>query len=166
MSDAPTLVGMARWIESWMPGTAAHADDRPAGAYPGAQLNLPRTGAGSAAGLGRRLAAVTVDWFLSYFIAILFAGPDPLARGSTLSWTVLGVWFLLTVVAVAAFGRTPGMVVLGIRVASLDSTLVGVPRAVLRTALLALVVPALARDADGRGWHDRATRTVVVRTRS
>jgi uncharacterized RDD family membrane protein YckC len=109
---------------------------------------------------------VTVDWFLAYLIAILFAGPDPLATGSNLSWTVLGVWFLLTAVAVAAFGRTPGMVVLGIRVASLDSTLVGVPRAVLRTALLALVVPALARDADGRGWHDRATRTVVVRTRS
>jgi hypothetical protein len=32
--------------------------------------------------------------------------------------------------------------------------------------LLALVIPALARDADGRGWHDRATRTVVVRTRA
>jgi hypothetical protein len=24
----------------------------------------------------------------------------------------------------------------------------------------------LVRDADGRGWHDRATRTVVVRTRA
>ena len=47
-----------------------------------------------------------------------------------------------------------GMAVLGIRVASLRSTLVGVPRAVLRTALLALVLPALARDGDGRGWHD------------
>jgi uncharacterized RDD family membrane protein YckC len=66
---------------------------------------------------------------------------------------------------VAAFGITPGMAVLGVRVVSLNSTLVGVPRAVLRTVLLALVVPALARDGDGRGWHDRATRTVVVRTR-
>jgi uncharacterized RDD family membrane protein YckC len=156
---------MARWIESWMPGTAAYPGDRPSGTYPGEQFGLPRTGAGSAAGLGRRLAAVTVDWFLGYLIAVLFAKPDPLAPGSTLSWVVLGVWFLLTVVSVAAFGRTPGMVALGIRVAPLDSTLVGVPRAVLRTALLALVIPALARDGDGRGWHDRATRTVVVRTR-
>ena len=49
--------------------------------------------------------------------------------------------------------------------ASLRSSLVGVPRAVLRTALIALVLPALARDADGRGWHDRAADTVVVRTR-
>jgi uncharacterized RDD family membrane protein YckC len=117
------------------------------------------------AGFGRRLAAVTVDWFLASFIAGLFGGADPLARGSNFSWIVLGVWFLLTAVPVAAFGLTPGMALLGIRVASLRSALVGVPRALLRTALLALVIPALARDGDGRGWHDRAAGTIVVRTR-
>jgi uncharacterized RDD family membrane protein YckC len=157
---------VARWIESWMPGTAAYPGDGQAGAYPGERLGLPRRGPGSAAGFGRRLAALTIDWFLAYLIAGLFAGPDPFApAGSHLSSIVLGVWFVLTALPVAAFGITPGMAVLGVRVASLDSTLVGVPRAVLRTVLLALVVPALARDADGRGWHDRATKTVVVRTR-
>ena len=158
---------MARWIESWMPGTDAFPGGRPPGAHPGEQLGLPRTGAGSAAGFGRRLGAVAVDWFLAMYIASLFAGADPLApAGSNLSWIVLGVWFLLTAVPVAAFGITPGMAVFGLRVASLDSTLVGVPRALVRTALLALVIPALARDGDGRGWHDRASRTVVVRTRA
>jgi len=133
--------------------------------HPGERFGLPATGPGSAAGFGRRLAALTADWLLGYLIAVLFlAGPDALAS-SSFSWTVLGVWFVLTAVAVAAFGSTPGMVVLGIRVASLRSTLVGVPRAVLRTALLALVLPALARDGDGRGWHDRAASTIVVRTR-
>ena len=78
---------------------------------------------------------------------------------------MLGVWFLRTAVPGAVFGMTPGMALWGIRVASLESALVGVPRALLRTALLALVIPALARDGDGRGWHDRATRTLVVRTR-
>ena len=126
---------------------------------------MPRTGPGSVAGFGRRLAAVTVDWFLALFSAGLFTGRDPFGGGSNLSFIVLGVWFVLTVAAVAAFGITPGMAAVGIRVAPLDATLVGVPRAVLRTALLALVIPALARDGDGRGWHDRATRTVVVRTR-
>src|SRR6185503_4825275 len=96
------------------------------------------TGPGSAAGFGRRLAALTADWLLGYLIAVLFlAGPDALAS-SSFSWTVLGI-----------------------RVASLRSSLVGVPRAVLRTALIALVLPALARDADGRGWHDRAADTIV-----
>ena len=150
-----------------MPGTAPYPGDRTSVTYRGERFGLPRTGAGSVAGFGRRLAAVTVDWVLALLIAGLFAGPDPLATGggSTAQWTVLGVWFLLTAAAVAAFGITPGMAVLGMRVASLDSTLVGVPRALLRTALLALVIPALARDGDGRGWHDRATSTVVVRTR-
>lgn len=143
-----------------MPGTAAF----PAGDYPGERFGVPETGPGSAAGFGRRLAALTVDWLLGYLIAGIFAGPDALAS-QEFPWTVLGVWFVLTAVAVAAFGITPGMAALGIRVASLRSTLVGVPRAVLRTALLALVLPALARDGDGRGWHDRAASTIVVRTR-
>jgi uncharacterized RDD family membrane protein YckC len=155
---------MARWIESWLPGTAASPADGASRSYPGERLGLPQNGAGSAAGFGRRLAALTVDWLLAYFTAGLFAGPDPLGS-SNLQWIVLGVWFVLTAVAVAAFGITPGMAVLGIRVASLDSTVVGVPRALLRTALIALVIPALARDADGRGWQDRAANTVVVRTR-
>jgi uncharacterized RDD family membrane protein YckC len=153
---------MARWIESWMPG-AASVGETPR-ACPGEQFGLPGSGPGSTAGLGRRVAALTVDWLLSYFMAGLFTGPDALGS-SDLSWIVLGVWFVVTTAAVAAFGITPGMAVLGIRVASLDSTLVGVPRAVLRTAMITLVVPALARDADGRGWHDRATNTIVVRTR-
>jgi uncharacterized RDD family membrane protein YckC len=152
---------MTRWIESWLPRSAG-ADD--AATYPGERFGMPRSGAGSAAGFGRRLAALTVDWLLADLIAGFFAGPDPLVSRS-LPWLVLGIWFLLTVVPVAAFGITPGMAVVGLRVAALDATLVGVPRALLRTALLALALPALARDADGRGWHDRATRTVVVRTR-
>jgi uncharacterized RDD family membrane protein YckC len=156
---------MARWLESWIPGTAAYPAGRASGAYPGERLGVPRTGRGSVAGFGRRLAALTIDWLLSRLIAGLFAGQDALGS-SSLPWLVLGVWFVLTVASVAAFGITPGMAVLGIRVAPLGTTLVGVPRAVLRTALLALVVPAVARDADGRGWHDRAAHTIVVRTRN
>jgi len=147
-----------------MPGSAAYPAGGPPGNYPGERFGVPATGRGAAAGFGRRLAALTLDWLLGYLIAGLFAGPDALASPN-FSWTVMGVWFVLTAVAVAAFGITPGMAVLGIRVAPLRSDLVGVPRAMLRTALLALVLPALVRDADGRGWHDRAADTIVVRTR-
>ena len=38
-------------------------------------------------------------------------------------------------------------------------------RAVLRTALLLLLIPALIWDRDGRGLHDRAAGTAVVHTR-
>jgi len=152
---------MARWIESWLPGSAVDA----VGEHPGERFGLPATGIGSTVGFGRRLAALTVDWLLGYLIAILFNGWDAVG-GSTFSWAVLGVWFLLTAVGVALFGASPGKTLLGLRVASIDAAaVIGVPRALLRTALIAVVLPPLVRDADGRGWHDWAARTVVVRTR-
>jgi uncharacterized RDD family membrane protein YckC len=103
---------------------------------------------------------------LGYLIALLVSGPDPFAAPN-FSWYVLGIWYLLTAVPVAVFGAGAGMTALGIRVASIDrSVVIGLPRALLRTALIAVVLPPLVRDADGRGWHDKATRTIVVRTRA
>lgn len=153
---------MARWIDTWLPGSTPVGGRVGAGAYPGERLGLPADGVGATAGLGRRLVALTIDWGLGYLVAGLFVG----AQVSQSPFTVLGIWFLLTAAPVAVFGASAGKVVVGIRVASLGSdAVVGVPRAVLRTVLIALVLPALARDGDGRGWHDRAARTVVVRTR-
>lgn len=134
--------------------------------YPGERFGLPPDGVSSVAGPGRRLAALSVDWLLGYLVATLFAGPDALVSPG-LPWIVLGIWFLLTAAPVAVFGASAGMVAAGIRVASVDSAaVIGVPRAVLRTALIALLVPAVIRDEDGRGWHDRLARTIVVRTRA
>ena len=133
--------------------------------YPGRQFGLPANGASSVAGFGRRLAAIAIDWALAMLVAALFVGPDPLAAPG-FNWWVLGVWFLLTAAPVGVFGSSAGMTALGLRVASIDSAaVIGVPRAALRTALIAVVVPPLLRDGDGRGWHDRAARTIVVRTR-
>ena len=152
---------MARWLESWLPGAAVDV----VGEHPGHRFGLPATGVGSTVGFGRRLAALTVDWLLGYAVALLFTGVDAIG-GPTFSWAVMGVWALMTTVGVALFGITPGKKLLGVRVASAgDAAMIGIPRALLRTVLVALVLPPLVRDGDGRGWHDRAVRTVVVRTR-
>lgn len=156
---------MARWIESWMPGSAPMPGGTP-GAYPGEKYGLPAEGVSSTAGFGRRFAALAIDWILGYLIALLVSGPDPLVAPN-FNWYVLGIWYLLTAVPVAIFGASAGMTALGIRVASVDdSVVVGVPRALLRTLLIAVVLPPLIRDADGRGWHDKASRTIVVRSRA
>jgi hypothetical protein len=107
---------MARWIDSWLPGSPAGPDARAAGAYPGEKFGLPESGVSSVAGLGRRFVALAIDWLLGYLIASLLAGPDPLAN-PTFNWYVLGVWFLITAVPVAVFGASAGKVALGIRVA-------------------------------------------------
>jgi uncharacterized RDD family membrane protein YckC len=58
------------------------------------------------------------------------------------------------------------MAALGIRVARLDgATMVGPLRAVPRTLLTAIIIPAVIWDADNRGVHDRAVGTIVLRTR-
>ncbi len=157
---------MARWIDPWMPGASTAPNGRTADAHRGEKFGLPASGVRSVAGFGRRLAALTVDWLLAYFIAPLFSNPDPRVDPNH-GFVVLGIWFLLTAVAVAVTGITPGMYAVGIRVASIRNTaFVGVPRALLRTLLIAVVFPPLFRDDDGRGWHDLAAATIVVRTRA
>jgi uncharacterized RDD family membrane protein YckC len=107
-----------------------------------------------------RALALLVDAVLSGFVAGLFTAPD-LPR----NWSLLA-WFLITVTAVSFFGFTPGMKICGIRVARLGgAAMVGPLRAVPRTLLVALIIPAVVWDADRRGLHDRLVGTVVVRTR-
>jgi len=135
------------------------------GAHPGARFGLPASGAGSAAGFGRRLGGVAIDWVLGYVLTLAVLGVDALGS-TTIGWWVWVAWFALTVVPTALFGMTTGMVVVGIRVARVDMAAAVGFRAVLRTILLGLVIPPVIRDQDGRGWHDRASQTIVVRSRA
>jgi hypothetical protein len=60
------------------------------------------------------------------------------------------------------------MVLLGLRVVRLDrpeKAGVGLLWTLVRTLSVFFVIPALIVDRDSRGVQDRASRTVVVRTR-
>jgi hypothetical protein len=60
-------------------------------------------------------------------------------------------------------GRSFGMYLTGLRVIRVDAPVaIGPGRALARTALLALLIPALVGDADLRGLHDRLTATAVI----
>jgi uncharacterized RDD family membrane protein YckC len=136
------------------------AGDRPAQRHPGERLGLPESGPGSVSGTGVRALALLIDAVLSGLVAGLFTAPQ-----LPQNWSLLA-WFLITVIAVSFFGFTPGMKMCGIRVARLgDHPTVGPLRAVPRTLLVALIIPAAIWDADRRGLHDKLVGTVVVRTR-
>jgi uncharacterized RDD family membrane protein YckC len=123
-------------------------------------LGLPETGPNSVASMGSRAGAFLIDAVLAALVAGLFTAPE-LPK----NWSVLS-WFLITVVAVSFFGFTPGMGMLGIRVARMDgTTMVGPIRAIPRTILTGLIIPAVLVNADGRGLHDRAVGTIVLRFR-
>jgi uncharacterized RDD family membrane protein YckC len=67
---------------------------------------------------------------------------------------------------VSVFSFTPGQLIAGIQVARVDAAeRVGFVRALVRTFFVIFVVPAIISDHDGRGMHDRATGTAMLRSR-
>jgi uncharacterized RDD family membrane protein YckC len=153
---------MARSIVSWLSGPEPLESGLPQ-QYPGERLGLPERGPRSLARLGRRVAALLVDWLLAYGLAAL-GMTFGLISPRLLSSTILVIWLVLGLLAVRLFEFTPGQFALGLRVASVDDRMhVGLGRAAVRGLLIALVVPALFVDVDGRGLQDRLTATAVVR---
>ncbi|MEU3506798.1 RDD family protein [Streptomyces longwoodensis] len=150
-----------RAMGSWLSGPRAAMED--AGAdfgYRGRQLGLPEEGPGSIARPGRRLGALAVDWAMCVLIAygLITDGYTP----ATSNWALL-VFFVMSALTVGTVGFTPGKRLFRIRVLALDTGTVNPLRALLRTVLLCLAVPALIWDRDGRGLHDRLAHTVEVR---
>ncbi|QFZ76757.1 RDD family protein [Streptomyces fagopyri] len=148
-------------IGSWLSGPRAAMEDSGAAlGFRGEQLGLPEHGPGSIARPGRRLGALVVDWALCMLIAYgLLTDGYGQATGN---WALL-VFFALGVLTVGTVGSTPGKRLFGLRIVPEGGGRLNPLRALLRTALLCVAVPALIWDRDGRGLHDRLARTVEVR---
>jgi uncharacterized RDD family membrane protein YckC len=107
--------------------------------------------------LGRRFGALVVDWILCVLAASLYADPHRVA------WPPVVLLILVYGFFIGLFAQTPGMWITRLRCVSFTTGgPIGIPRALLRGLLLALVVPALIMDSDRRGLHDRAAGSVVI----
>ncbi len=137
---------------SWLSGPGPAGG--PAG-YRGERLGLPAEGPGSLAGVGRRLAALVVDWLLCLLIA------TGVLRGG--SWTTTVIFAAENLLLIATVGATVGQRLLGMRVIRLGGGRLSPVAVVVRTVLLVLAIPALVWDRDGRGLHDRAAGAAIVR---
>jgi uncharacterized RDD family membrane protein YckC len=135
-------------------------------AYRGERIGLPADGRGSLAPTGKRLGAYVVDAVASALVAALFVHRS---GGSGTADRLPGTWSLIPfaldyVVGILVAGRTLGMYLFGLRVIRVSRDVAIDPlRALGRTALLLLFIPALVFDRDNRGMHDRLTDTAVVR---
>ena len=111
---------------------------------------------------GRRVVAVLVDWLVCTVIA---AGllHYRLGESGIGPFKPLGVFVLMNVLLVGTLGSTIGHRLLGLRVVRLGGASAGPLLAVIRTLLLALVIPAVIWDRDTRGFHDKLAGTVLVR---
>ena len=157
---------MARWTGTWLSGLAAAGVDRHAqGSWPGRRYGLPEDGPGSVATTGSRFAALFVDIVVGALIGGLVNSllVDPTSIQRTLATN--GAFALQVIVLQSLTGQSLGMRLIGIRVARVakPDAAPGFLAAALRTALLFLVLPAVLLDRDGRGLHDKAAGTIVVR---
>ena len=110
------------------------------------------------ASFGRRLAALTIDWFMCLFVAGFISGPH--RSGS--SFIPLGLFFIEVFLLTTLTGSSAGQKVMLLKVIDAgDGSRVNATRVLIRTALLCLVFPALMTK-EGRGYHDVFANSVII----
>lgn len=149
-----------RDVASWLQGPGARTLDPDA--YPGERLGLPRTGPRSIARFGRRLVAVFVDWTMCQLLAFLLFRVQ-LGEGGPASFVPLAIFAVENILLLSTLGFTVGHRLLGLALFSLGGRRPSFVQVLVRTALLCLAVPALIWDRDGRGLHDKAAGTLLLR---
>lgn len=105
--------------------------------------------------LGRRVAALSIDWALAALVSVAFFAYDGLAT--------LAVFAVVQIVFLVTVGGSVGHLVVRLRVVPMHGGPLGAWRPVVRTLLICIVIPAVVWDADQRGLHDRFAGTVLVR---
>ena len=113
--------------------------------------------------LGRRLAAITLDWLACYAIVAALSGgigqmtPDR-------SPIILAIFFAEVAILTALTGASLGQKIFGLRVVRFgDGGAITPLQALIRTFFLVLVVTAVTYDDNGRGIHERISKTVLMR---
>ena len=128
--------------------------------WPGERLGLPPEGPHSVGRVGRRIAALIIDWSIALALTCLIWGYTLLNYDG---FVVLAVFVALQALLLAVFGASVGHRLLGLRLISITGARAGLWRPVVRSVLLGLAVPALVWDSDQRGFHDKIAGTVLIR---
>jgi len=117
---------------------------------------------------GRRLLGITLDWLAAYAVTLgFFAGSGTLLeRSRGVGGTVLLVLIFEYLVLVSFGGASFGHRIVGLKVVRFSDGGVVTPlQALIRTALLVIIITAITFDENGRGINERFSNTVLVKTR-
>jgi uncharacterized RDD family membrane protein YckC len=134
----------------------ASADSR----WPGERLGLPESGPRSIARLGRRIAALFIDWAIAWVASLALLREGDWQPNS---WATLVIFAVGQLVFLWTVNGSVGHLLLRMRVVPVKPARLGLWRPVVRTGLLCLAIPALIFDRDQRGLHDRLAGTTLVR---
>jgi uncharacterized RDD family membrane protein YckC len=128
--------------------------------WPGERLGLPESGPRSIARLGRRVAALAIDWAIATALSMAFFSTGP---WQTDGFVTLALFGGIQLVSLWLLNGGIGHLILGMRVVPLNPGRLAPWRPLVRTLLVCLFVPAVIMDADQRGLHDRLAGTLLVR---
>jgi len=154
---------MPSWTGTWLSGLEAAGVTRAPDDWRGKKLGLPEQGPGSVATFNARLGAVLLDLAVA---GVIGAGINAFVTDPGLAskqGAGVGALVALYVVLLPLGGATPGMRVARIRVRRLKGGWLNPLVALVRGVLVALTLPALFTDRQGRGLHDKLVGSVVVR---
>jgi uncharacterized RDD family membrane protein YckC len=133
-------------------------------------VSAPDTGtqssprAGQIAGFGPRFLAFVVDGLIANLIGVVADGG--FHNSGRHAWIIYVSFLAIELFFVAFAGQTPGMRAVGIGVLRRDRQgRLPFRWALVRTTLLAFVLPAVISDESGLGMHDRAAGSVIIHTR-
>ena len=117
--------------------------------------------------LGRRLAALFIDWVIAALGAFVVAGtpwpPRSLDESPSDTFIVTALFVGQVAILTGLLGVSIGKRLMRLRVENPSGRPIGIPRALLRTLLLTLIIPAIVMTDDKRGLHDLAAGSRVVR---
>ncbi len=133
--------------------------------YPGSSLGLPADGVGSLASWRGRLTALFIDWSASMVVAMGLFGTAVLTGSGWRTWMPMTVFFVEKALLTALTGSSFGQLITGVGVSTLSGRPIDPVRAVARTALVCVVVPAVIIGPDRRGLNDLLLNTVAVKKR-
>lgn len=117
---------------------------------------------------GRRLLGITIDWLAAYAITLgFFAGSGSfLERSRGIGGTVLLVLAFEYLILVSFGGSSFGHRIVGLKVVRFSDGGVATPiQALIRTALMVIIITAITFDENGRGINERFSNTVLVSSR-
>jgi uncharacterized RDD family membrane protein YckC len=117
---------------------------------------------------GRRALGITLDWLAAYAISLgFFAGSGSfLERSRGIGGTVLIVLAIEYLVLVSFGGASFGHRIVGLKVIRFSDGGVATPlQALIRTALMLIIVTAITFDENGRGINERLSNTVLILSR-
>lgn len=136
-------------------------DTAPEREYLGQSLGRPEKGPGSMARVPRRILALLIDWYLCFALVWLVFGN---LQGRSALLVSLIFWIYQSLL-VGLSGHTLGHWVCGMQVQFQRGAPVTFGVGTLRSLLVALALPVVMVDRDGRGLQDHVKDTVLVRFR-